>query len=139
MVVIVAEELDTSSVVAVVVAGLYLGHRIPYLLSPTSRLQMDAVWRLIIFLLEGVVFLLVGLQLRELVSDLETGPGHHGPGHRGGLRHAGRGPVRLDVPGDLPGPAVPADPGPRAAAAARGADRASPGPACAAWSPWPPR
>jgi CPA1 family monovalent cation:H+ antiporter len=71
-VVIVAEELRTSSVVAVVVAGLYLGHRIPYLLSPTSRLQMDAVWRLITFLLEGVVFLLVGLQLRGLVTNLST-------------------------------------------------------------------
>ena len=72
VVVIVAEELQTSSVVAVVVTGLYLGHRIPYLLSPTSRLQMDAVWRLLTFLLEGVVFLLVGLQLRGLVADLGT-------------------------------------------------------------------
>ena len=72
VVVIVAEELQTSSVVAVVVTGLYLGHRIPYLLSPTSRLQMDAVWRLLTFLLEGVVFLLVGLQLRGLVTDLGT-------------------------------------------------------------------
>ncbi|GGM97259.1 CPA1 family monovalent cation:H+ antiporter [Actinoplanes campanulatus] len=72
VVVIVAERLHTSSVVAVVVAGLYLGHRIPYLLSPTSRLQMDAVWRLIVFLLEGVVFLLVGLQLRDVLSAIET-------------------------------------------------------------------
>jgi Na+/H+ antiporter len=72
VVVIVAERSHTSSVVAVVVAGLYLGHRIPYLLSPTSRLQMDAVWRLITFLLEGVVFLLVGLQLRELIGRIET-------------------------------------------------------------------
>ena len=72
VVVIVAEELKTSSVVAVVVTGLYLGHRIPYLLSPTSRLQMDAVWRLLTFLLEGVVFLLVGLQLRQLVVDIGT-------------------------------------------------------------------
>src|SRR3954454_17187794 len=72
VVVIVAEEARTSSVVAVVVAGLYLGHRIPYLLSPTSRLQMEAVWRLIFFLLEGVVFLLVGLQLRGLIGDVET-------------------------------------------------------------------
>ncbi|GID92730.1 Na+/H+ antiporter [Amorphoplanes digitatis] len=71
VVVIVAERLETSSVVAVVVAGLYLGHRIPYLLSATSRLQMDAVWRLIVFLLEGVVFLLVGLQLRELIGHVE--------------------------------------------------------------------
>jgi len=72
VVVIVAEEARSSSVVAVVVAGLYLGHRIPYLLSPTSRLQMEAVWRLITFLLEGVVFLLVGLQLREIGSHIET-------------------------------------------------------------------
>ncbi len=72
VVVIVAEELHTSSVVAVVIAGLYLGHRIPYLLSATSRLQMDAVWRLTTFLLEGVVFLLVGLQLRTVVENIET-------------------------------------------------------------------
>ena len=72
VVVIVAERLHTSSIVAVVISGLYLGHRIPTLLSPTSRLQMDAVWRLVTFLLEGLVFLLVGLQLRELVGDLET-------------------------------------------------------------------
>ena len=72
VVVIVAEGLKTSSVVAVVVTGLYLGHRIPYLLSPTSRLQMDAVWRLTTFLLEGVIFLLVGLQLRHLVTDIQT-------------------------------------------------------------------
>ncbi|WP_306206902.1 Na+/H+ antiporter [Actinoplanes sp. RD1] len=73
VVVIVAEELHSSSVVAVVVTGLYLGHRIPYLLSATSRLQMDAVWRLVNFLLEGVVFLLVGLQLRELIENIEVG------------------------------------------------------------------
>jgi Na+/H+ antiporter len=72
VIVIVAEELQTSSVVAVVIAGLYLGHRIPYLLSATSRLQMEAVWRLTTFLLEGVVFLLVGLQLRTIVGNIET-------------------------------------------------------------------
>ncbi len=72
IVVIIAERLHTSSVVAVVITGLYLGHRIPTLLSPTARLQMEAVWRLVVFLLEGLVFLLVGLQLRGLVSDLST-------------------------------------------------------------------
>ncbi|GIF17643.1 CPA1 family monovalent cation:H+ antiporter [Actinoplanes tereljensis] len=75
VVVIVAEELHSSSVVAVVIAGLYLGHRIPYLLSPTSRLQMDAVWKLVTFLLEGVVFLLVGLQLRHIGESIETDVG----------------------------------------------------------------
>nr|WP_296074484.1 Na+/H+ antiporter [uncultured Actinoplanes sp.] len=75
VVVIVAERLSTSSIVAVVIAGLYLGHRIPYLLSATSRLQMDGVWRLINFLLEGVVFLLVGLQLRGIVTSITVGTG----------------------------------------------------------------
>src|SRR3954452_22299553 len=75
IVVIVAEVARSSSVVAVVVAGLYLGHRIPYLLSPTSRLQMEAVWRLTTFLLEGVVFLLVGLQLRSIGDSIETDVG----------------------------------------------------------------
>jgi Na+/H+ antiporter len=76
IVVIVAEWAHTSSVAAVVVTGLYLGHRIPTLLSPTARLQMDAVWRLVTFLLEGLVFLLVGLQLRQLVENLEFPPAH---------------------------------------------------------------
>ncbi|GAA2649688.1 Na+/H+ antiporter [Paractinoplanes durhamensis] len=75
VVVIVAERLHSSSVVAVVIAGLYLGHRIPFLLSATSRLQMDAVWKLITFLLEGVVFLLVGLQLRHIGEGIETDVG----------------------------------------------------------------
>ncbi len=72
VVVLVAEWLHLSSIVAVVVAGLYLGHRIPSLLSASSRLQMDAVWRLITFLLEGTVFLLVGLQVRGFLAAVET-------------------------------------------------------------------
>ena len=38
----------------------------PLLLSAASRLQIGAFWRLVQFLLEGLVFLLVGLQLREV-------------------------------------------------------------------------
>ncbi|GAA0809856.1 Na+/H+ antiporter [Spirilliplanes yamanashiensis] len=72
VVVLVAEALHLSSIVAVVVAGLYLGHRIPQLLSAAARLQMDAVWRLITFLLEGTVFLLVGLQVRDVLRAIET-------------------------------------------------------------------
>jgi len=67
-----AELVGASGVVAVVVAGLHLGHRFPELMSARSRLQMDAFWRMVRFLLEGAVFLLVGLQLRFVVADLET-------------------------------------------------------------------
>jgi CPA1 family monovalent cation:H+ antiporter len=74
-VVYAAEKIHSSGVVAVVVAGLALGHRWPTLMSAASRLQMGAFWRLVNFLLEGMVFLLVGLQLREIVNDLETDTG----------------------------------------------------------------
>ncbi|MEK8106772.1 cation:proton antiporter [Micromonospora sp. M12] len=70
-VVFTAEHLHASGVVAVVVTGLVLGHKLPQLLSAASRLQIGAFWRLVRFLLEGLVFLLVGLQLREVVRDLD--------------------------------------------------------------------
>ncbi|MEV0394777.1 Na+/H+ antiporter [Polymorphospora rubra] len=71
---LIAELLHASGIVAVVVAGLALGHKLPVLLSAASRLQMHAFWRLVNFLLEGLVFLLVGLQLREIVRDIDTAP-----------------------------------------------------------------
>ncbi|MGW0215319.1 Na+/H+ antiporter [Micromonospora chokoriensis] len=70
-VVFTAEHLHASGVVAVVVTGLVLGHKLPQLLSAASRLQIGAFWRLVRFLLEGLVFLLVGLQLREVLRDLD--------------------------------------------------------------------
>ncbi|MEV5817776.1 Na+/H+ antiporter [Micromonospora harpali] len=70
-VVFAAEEIHASGVVAVVVTGLGIGHKMPLLMSAASRLQIGAFWRLVRFLLEGLVFLLVGLQLREVVRDLD--------------------------------------------------------------------
>jgi monovalent cation/hydrogen antiporter len=69
VVVLAAEAIHASGVVAVVVAGLYLGHRMPVLMSAASRLQMNAFWKLVKYVLEGLVFLLVGLQLRLLHLD----------------------------------------------------------------------
>jgi CPA1 family monovalent cation:H+ antiporter len=71
-VVLPAEAIHASGIVAVVVTGLLLGHKMPVLMSAASRLQMDAFWRLVSFLLEGLVFLLVGLQLRTVLSGRET-------------------------------------------------------------------
>ncbi|MEU4675392.1 Na+/H+ antiporter [Micromonospora sp. NPDC023737] len=70
-VVFVAEEIHASGVMAVVVTGLALGHKLPVLMSAASRLQVGAVWRLVRFLLEGLVFLLVGLQLPDVLQDLD--------------------------------------------------------------------
>jgi NhaP-type Na+/H+ or K+/H+ antiporter len=58
-----------------VVIGLYLGNRLPILMSAGSRLQMEFFWRMAKFLLEGLVFLLVGLQLRTILANLHTPAG----------------------------------------------------------------
>jgi CPA1 family monovalent cation:H+ antiporter len=75
VVALAAEAVHASGVVAVVVTGLYLGHRMPTLMSAASRLQMNAFWRMVKYLLEGLVFLVVGLQLRQIVAALDTAPG----------------------------------------------------------------
>jgi monovalent cation/hydrogen antiporter len=69
-----AEVVHGSGVLAVVVAGLLLGHQNPRMQSGASRLQTTAVWRLVAFLLEGVVFLLIGQQLPEVLSGLSRYP-----------------------------------------------------------------
>ncbi|GAC68159.1 Na+/H+ antiporter [Gordonia soli] len=65
----VAEEIHASGVIAVVVAGLFVGQRMVRL-SYETRLQDDAVRKSIDVLLESFVFLLIGLQLPHLIRDL---------------------------------------------------------------------
>ena len=63
-----AEEVHGSGVLGVVVAGLVLGHRSPEIQSAASRVTERNLWQTVQFLLESVVFLLIGLQLRTLVD-----------------------------------------------------------------------
>jgi Na+/H+ antiporter len=65
-----AERLGVSGVLAVVTAGLYLGRRMPELLTFKTRLQGGPVWEMVEFLLNGFVFILIGLQLPEVLSAL---------------------------------------------------------------------
>lgn len=67
---IVAEEIHSSGVIAVVVAGLLLGHRAPVLQTAQSRIAERINWRTIAFLLENTVFALIGLQAQWLLQDL---------------------------------------------------------------------
>ncbi|MFI7603390.1 Na+/H+ antiporter [Actinoplanes sp. NPDC049681] len=67
---LLAEGVHVSGVLAVVVAGLIVGHDAPRLASGASRLQVTAVWRLVDFLLEGLVFLLIGQQLPRVINGL---------------------------------------------------------------------
>jgi monovalent cation/hydrogen antiporter len=67
---LLGEALHVSGVLAVVVAGLIIGHDAPRMATGASRLQSNAVWRLVDFLLEGLVFLLIGQQLPALLDKL---------------------------------------------------------------------
>ena len=57
-----------SGVIAVVVAGLILGHKSPVIQTGQSRLSERVNWATIQFLLENTVFLLIGLQARRIVD-----------------------------------------------------------------------
>lgn len=67
---LLAQSFGGSGVLAVVVAGLWFAHRGPTLQSSQSRLQARAVWRLVDYLLEGFVFILIGQQLPAVISGL---------------------------------------------------------------------
>ncbi|WP_291056989.1 sodium:proton antiporter [Herbiconiux sp.] len=66
-----AEALHASGILAVVVAGLYTGHASPKHFSPQSRISDRINWRTIQFLLENGVFLLIGLEIRTLIDDVD--------------------------------------------------------------------
>ena len=59
-----------SPVMAVIVAGLVIGGRRDRITTAQTRLQLHSVYGTVIFLLESVVFSLIGLQLPTLVRDL---------------------------------------------------------------------
>ncbi|ROQ95902.1 sodium/proton antiporter (CPA1 family) [Streptomyces sp. 2132.2] len=71
-----AERVHASGVLAVVVVALYLGHR-NWQVDFATRLQEEAVWRMIAFILESVVFALIGLQLPVVLKGLGEYEGWH--------------------------------------------------------------
>jgi monovalent cation/hydrogen antiporter len=71
-----AERLHVSGVLAVVTAGLFLGWRTPEITTSTTRLQAGPFWNMVEFLLNGFVFILIGL---ELPDSLRAQAGHSFP------------------------------------------------------------
>jgi Na+/H+ antiporter len=67
-------EFAFSGVLAVVAVGLYLGRRGPYVISSETRLQGYAFWELVTFLLNGLIFALIGLQLPGIIERLSEFP-----------------------------------------------------------------
>lgn len=70
----VAEQVHASGVIAVVVVALFLGHR-AWEVDFATRLQEAAVWKMVAFVLESVVFALIGLQLPVVLKGINA---YHG-------------------------------------------------------------
>ncbi|HEX2160696.1 MAG TPA: Na+/H+ antiporter [Thermoleophilaceae bacterium] len=66
-----AEELGVSGVIAAVTVGVLLGWRASELTTHTTRLQSYAIWEILQFLLNAVLFLLIGLQLPTALDALD--------------------------------------------------------------------
>ena len=69
---VIAQRLSVSGVTAVVVAGLAVGARSPVLTAGRIRLQIAAVYGVVVFLLESVVFSLIGLELPQAIRALPS-------------------------------------------------------------------
>jgi len=65
--------LHVSPVTTVIVTGLVIGGRRERITTAPTRLQLHSVYQTVIFLLESVVFSLIGLQLPTLIRDLSHG------------------------------------------------------------------
>jgi len=70
---LLAQAAGVSGVTAVVVAGVVVGSASHRVADARSSLQVHAVYGVVVFLLESVVFALIGLQLPTLVRDLPAG------------------------------------------------------------------
>jgi CPA1 family monovalent cation:H+ antiporter len=64
-----ADALGGSGVLATVAVGIILGRRSSLLFGPETRLVSTAVWNVLIYLLNALVFILIGIELREIVAD----------------------------------------------------------------------
>ena len=67
-----AESVHSSGVLATVACGMYLGHQSSIYFSTRARLQGSAVWETLSFVLNGIVFILIGLQLPNVLSQIRN-------------------------------------------------------------------
>src|ERR1051326_4423808 len=68
---LVADWVRASGVLAVVACGLYLSRKSSHFFSPTVRLQAWAVWESLTFVLNGLVFVIIGLQLPYVMASIQ--------------------------------------------------------------------
>jgi len=66
-----AEILGVSGVLATVAAGLVVGFRTPRIMGSDTRLLGASTWKMVIFVVNGLAFVLIGLQLPTVIADVE--------------------------------------------------------------------
>jgi monovalent cation/hydrogen antiporter len=69
-----AQQLGVSGVLAAVTAGIYLGWLAPQISTAQMRMQGFAVWEFIVFLINAVLFVLIGLQLPQILDAVSEIP-----------------------------------------------------------------
>ncbi|MBV8168094.1 MAG: cation:proton antiporter, partial [Alphaproteobacteria bacterium] len=69
-----AELLGFSGVLAAVVGGIYVGWHAPIAFTPPTRVRATFVWTTLIFLLNGLAFILIGLQLPFILEEIADEP-----------------------------------------------------------------
>jgi monovalent cation/hydrogen antiporter len=68
---IVAEHLHFSRVVSTVVGGLYYGRKVPSIISAETRIAAEGSWGTALFVVNGLVFTLIGLQMPAVIAGLD--------------------------------------------------------------------
>lgn len=63
---VLAEQAHASAVLSCVAGGLYIRQHFSAIVAPITRIQARAVWDLLVFMLNGIIFILIGLQLDTL-------------------------------------------------------------------------
>lgn len=69
---LVCESLHLSGVLAVVIAGLMVRQKATAVFSAATRLHATAVWECVVFVLTGLTFIFIGLQMRDVVTIIAT-------------------------------------------------------------------
>jgi len=72
---IAAEAVHGSGILAAVAAGIWLGQRRHGVIEPLARVELQAAWQIIVFVLNSLLFLLVGLAAGDIVAEVEQPAG----------------------------------------------------------------
>ena len=70
---VAAETLHVSAVLACVTGGLYVSQNLSIVVSPLSRLKTHTIWELFVFLLNAIIFLILGAQFGHVMENVAPG------------------------------------------------------------------